>query len=88
MFESIAYYEISTKKLYNSNVGSKEKIGKTFKKARKSLGLKQAEVAQKVGISSTYYSMIERDERENVGSKIMARIGKVLKLKSSDVFNF
>ena len=65
-----------------------KKIGKALKKARKSLGLTQAQVAEKVGISSNYYSMIERGERENPGSNIMSKIAKMLNLKPSDVFDF
>lgn len=69
-------------------MGSKEQIGKSLKKARKSLGLLQAQVAEKAGITSNYYSMIERGEIENPGSKVMSDIAKVLKLKSSEVFPF
>jgi len=69
-------------------MGNKEQIGKSLKKARKSLGLKQVQVAEKAGITSNYYSMIERGEIENPGSKVITKIAKVLKLKSSDVFPF
>lgn len=65
-----------------------KKVGKSLKKARKSLGLTQTEVAEKVGISSNYYSMIERGTRKNPGSDVMTKIAKVLKLKSSDIFPF
>ena len=61
------------------------KTGKTLKKARKSLGLTQAQVAEKIGISSNYYSMIERGKRENPGSKILKEIARILKLDPSDV---
>lgn len=64
------------------------KIGKSLKKARKSLKLRQIDVAEKAGITSNYYAMIERDEIENPGSKVMTKIAKVLKLKSSDIFPF
>ena len=67
-------------------MNSQERIGKNLKKARKNLGLKQSEVAEKADITSNYYSMIERGEIESPGSKVMAEIAKVLKLKSSDVF--
>ena len=67
-------------------MNSQERIGKTLKKARKALGLKQSDVAAKVGITSNYYSMIERGEIENPGSQHLIKIAKVLKLKSSDVF--
>ncbi len=69
-------------------MGSKEQIGKSLKKARKGLGLTQAQLAEKIGISSNYYSMIERGEKENPGSKVMSEIAKVLKLKPSDVLPF
>ncbi len=61
------------------------KTGKTLKKARKNLELTQAQVAEKIGISSNYYSMIERGKRENPGSKILKEIARVLKLDPSDV---
>jgi transcriptional regulator with XRE-family HTH domain len=66
-------------------VNSQERIGKTLKTTRKSLGLKQSDVAEKVDISSNYYSMIERGEVESPGSQIMAKIAKLLKLKPEDV---
>lgn len=69
-------------------MNSQERIGKTLRKARNNLGLRQSDVAKKVGISSNYYSMIERGERENPGSKFMTKIAKVLKLKPSDVLPF
>lgn len=66
-------------------MNSQEKIGKTLKKVRKGLKLKQSDVAKKVGISSNYYSMIERGEVESPGSQVMAKIAKLLKLKPADV---
>ena len=66
-------------------MNSRERVGKTLKKARKELRLTQLEVAEKVGISSNYYSMIETGKRENPGSKYMSAIAKVLKLKPEDV---
>jgi transcriptional regulator with XRE-family HTH domain len=65
---------------------SQKQIGKVLKKARKELKLTQEQVADKVGISSNYYSMIERGERDNPGSKVMREIAKVLKLNASDLF--
>ncbi len=66
-------------------MNSQERVGKRLKKARKELGLTQLEVAEKVGISSNYYSMIETGKRENPGSKYMNAIVKVLKLEPEDV---
>jgi len=68
-------------------VNSQQRIGKNLKKARKNLGLKQSDVAAKVDITSNYYSMIERGEIDSPGTKVMANIAKVLKLKSSDVLS-
>ncbi len=66
---------------------TQKKIGKNLKKARKNLGLKQSEVAEKAGISSNYYAMVERGEK-NPSSKILEDIFKVLKVKSSDILPF
>lgn len=63
------------------------KVGRTLKKVRKSLGLTQAQVAEKAGISSNYYSMIERDQKDNLSSNTMKGIAKALKLDASEVFN-
>ena len=71
--------------MYNEAMNSQERIGKTLKNARKGLNLKQSEVAKKIGISSNYYSMIERGEVESPGSQVMASIAKLLKLKPADV---
>ncbi len=67
---------------------SKEQVGKNIKKARKGLKLTQVDIAEKIGISSNYYSMIERGELDNPGSQVMSKIAKVLKLEPSDVFPF
>lgn len=63
------------------------KIGKKLKDARKKLGLKQSDVAQKAGISVNYYARIERNE-ENPTLETLERVLKALKLKSSDVLPF
>lgn len=63
-------------------------IGKTLKKARKSLGLLQSEVAEKAGISSNYYSMLEQGNKTNPSREVLIALAKVLKLKSSDLFSF
>ena len=63
------------------------KIGKKLKEARKELGLKQSEVAEKADISVNYYARIERNE-ENPTLETLERVLKALKLKSSDVLSF
>lgn len=59
-----------------------------MRKARKVLGLTQAQVAEKADISSNYYSMIERGEKENPGSKVVGKLAKILKLKPTDIVKF
>ncbi len=63
------------------------KIGKKLKDARKKLGLKQFDVAEKADISVNYYARIERNE-ENPTLETLERVLKALKLKSSDVLSF
>ena len=63
------------------------KIGKKLKEARKKLGLKQSDVAEKADISVNYYARIERNE-ENPTLETLERVLKALKLKSSDVLSF
>jgi len=63
------------------------KIGKKLKDARKKLGLKQSDVAEKADISINYYARIERNE-ENPTLETLERVLKALKLKSSDVLSF
>jgi len=63
------------------------KIGKKLKDARKKLGLKQFDVAEKANISVNYYARIERNE-ENPTLETLERVLKALKLKSSEVLTF
>lgn len=73
-------------KKYNKTM-SPHKIGKKLKDARKKLGLKQSDVAEKADISVNYYARIERNE-ENPTLETLERVLKALKLKSSDVLSF
>ena len=59
------------------------KIGKELRKAREATGLTQAEVAGKAGITTNYYAMVERGEK-NITYKKMQHILKVLNVKSLD----
>ncbi len=74
------------RKLYNYVMVS-QRIGKKLKDARKKLGLKQSDVAEKADISVNYYARIERNE-ENPTLETLERVLKALKLKSSDVLSF
>ena len=65
----------------------KASLKSSLLKARKTLGLTQLEVAEKVGTDVTYYAKLERGE--SVPSlKMLEKVLKVLKLKSSDVLPF
>lgn len=66
---------------------SPNKIGKKLKDARKKLGLKQSDVAEKADISVNYYARIERNE-ENPTLETLKRVLKALKLKSAEVLSF
>lgn len=66
---------------------SPEKIGNKLREARKRLGLRQVDVAEKADISVNYYARIERDE-ENPTIETLERVLKALKIKSSDVLSF
>ena len=68
-------------------MGSEKQIGKNLKKARKSAGLTQEEVAKKAGIHVSYYSRIERGV-VNMSGKVQEEIFKVLKVKSSDILPY
>lgn len=57
------------------------KIGKELRKAREATGLTQAKVAEKAGITTNYYAMVERGEK-NITYGKMQRILKVLNVKS------
>lgn len=65
-------------------MNSQEKIGKMFKKARKEMGLKQSEIAEKAGVGANYYSIIERGEA-NPTVEILTKIAKVLRIKPSEI---
>lgn len=67
---------------------SSQQTRKALKRARKELGLTQEQVAEKAGISSNYYSMLETGRKDNPSSKVIEKIAKVLRLQTSDVFPF
>ncbi|MBE0649654.1 MAG: helix-turn-helix transcriptional regulator [Bacteroidales bacterium] len=55
------------------------KIGVTIKSLRKEKGIRQVDFAEKCGISQTYLSQIENDER-NPTLDVLERISKVLEI--------
>lgn len=71
--------------MYNLSMDNRERIGKKLKKARKELGLRQVDVAKKVGVSSNWYAQIEQGKVENPGSVLIGKIAKVLGLDPSEI---
>ncbi|HEX4774608.1 MAG TPA: helix-turn-helix transcriptional regulator [Candidatus Saccharimonadales bacterium] len=61
-------------------------IGKKLQAARKLKDLTQQDVATKVGISRTYYSQIEKGER-NPAATVIMDIVKVLGVDISNILN-
>ena len=68
-------------------MGSHEELGKNIKKARKKVGLTQAQAAEKAGIHTNYFARVERGE-ENPSFEILEKIAKALKIKSSEILPF
>ena len=55
------------------------KVAKTLRDARKSKRMTQNEVAEKVGVSRTYYADVERG-RYNPSLALMTRLAKLLNI--------
>jgi transcriptional regulator with XRE-family HTH domain len=63
------------------------KLGERIQKLRKKSGLKQHQVAEKVGISSKYIQYIEAASRRP-SLKTLYKIAAVLKVKVNELFPF
>ena len=61
-------------------MGSQQQIGKKIKEAREKKGFTQAEVAEKVGLNTNYYAVIERGEVKTSYENI-EKICKILGIK-------
>lgn len=70
-----------------ANTKSQEKFGKNLRDVRLKKGMSQEKVAEKTGISVTYYAGIERGE-ENPTFAVIESICDALKVKSSQVLPF
>ncbi len=66
---------------------TKKQIGSRIKDYRQKHGLKQSDLAKKAGISSNYYSKIERGEINTTIEKLQ-KIVNALGVKSSDILPF
>ena len=64
-----------------------EKTAVNLKRIRLEKGLSQAELADKAGINSSYYSKIERSDLKP-SIDVLEKIAKALEVKSSDIFPF
>ncbi len=70
-----------------ANQRSQLAFGKNLREERDRKNLSQEDVAQKAGISVTYYAGIERGE-ENPTFAVLEQICKALRVKSSQVLPF
>lgn len=66
---------------------SKEEIGKKLRQIRERKNLTQLEVAQKAGISPSYYARIERAV-EKPSLAFIEVVTKSLKIKASEILPF
>lgn len=62
-----------------------ENIGKTIKELRKKFGIVQEQLAEDIGISQSYLSLIERGEREPSLS-LIRDVSKVLRVPEQLIF--
>ena len=60
------------------------KVGKKLREVREKAGLTQSELAEKAGINSNYYAIVERGEK-SISYEKLQRVLKVLNIKSLDV---
>jgi transcriptional regulator with XRE-family HTH domain len=63
---------------------SLRKLGDTIRKHRANLGVSQEAFADQVGMHRTYYSAVERGER-NITLKTLLRIAQGLKVRLEDL---
>ncbi len=66
---------------------TKKEIGKRLRESREEKKLTQADVAEKAGISTSYYARIERGEEQPSLPTIKTLVG-ILKVKAGDILPF
>lgn len=64
-----------------------EKFGKSLQKARKTRGLTQEELAEKLDISRSYMGHLEQGLK-NPSFELLQKLAKHLKVKASDLMPF
>ena len=60
-------------------------LGETIRAIRQQQGLSQKEVAAAAGIDQSYVSMIESGQRRNPGTRIVARLARVLDVSMDEL---
>jgi len=60
-------------------------LGETVRSIRLEQGLSQKEAAEAAGIDQSYLSMIESGQRRNPGTRIVARLAKVLDVSMDEL---
>ncbi len=55
---------------------------------RKKLGISQKSLAEKLGVTQSYYSRIENGKFNNVNIEFIFNLSKELKLDNTEVFNY
>ena len=68
-------------------MSSLTKIGNNLKKTRKSMNLRQIDIAKKAELNTSYYARIERGEI-NFSVNILGRVVKALKTTASKILPF
>lgn len=63
------------------------KLGRTIQKARKATGVTQEELADKVGVTTTWIGYIETGYRRP-NLKMIYKIARALNVKVKDIFPF
>lgn len=66
------------------NIGTDETIGKRVSRIRKTLGLTQEEIAEKIGITQSLYSAYERG-RLKLSAEMAAQIAHALGVTSDEI---
>jgi len=64
-----------------------EKLGKSIRKYRKQAGLRQNQLAEKVGLSDKYIQLIESGERKP-SLRTVYKISRALGVKVQELFPF
>ncbi len=64
-----------------------KKFGSKLKEIREQRNLTQAELAEKVGLSTNFIGMVERAERNTIISNLF-KLSKALNVSPSDFFDY